>query len=108
MQLKVWFKNKPAWFKGGLIGLGIYIGSVLVIVSLFMIGRPILDKHTDLLPHGSLGFLIPFMVISFYPGILFAGSYEAIGTIVPLNLVIYFLGGAILGTIVKNRGGHNS
>lgn len=100
MNLKKWFKKKPKWFKGGLIGLGIYLASLLITLLLLLIASPPFDQHPNLLAPGSLGFLIPFIAISLYPAILLTGSYEAIGIIVPLNSIIYFLAGALIWIII--------
>ena len=95
----------PLWLKGGLIGVGIYFGVILLTFLFWIIGAPLADKYT--FPSGSLGFLlpiiIPLMTISFYPGIVIAGSYQAIGIIILINLAVYFLVGAGIGRIIGNR-----
>lgn len=94
-------KNKTlkSCLKWGFIGMGVYIFCVVINLAGWMIGSPFADKHPDFFPPGSLSFLIPLMVISFYPGLLFAGNYENIAVIIPFNLVFYFGIGVLIGYI---------
>lgn len=89
--------------KWGFIGVGIYIFCVAINLLSWVIGGPFFDKHPDFLPPGSLSFLILLMVISFYPGLLFAGDYENLAVIIPINLVFYFVFGALIGYLKRGK-----
>ncbi|HLC81850.1 MAG TPA: hypothetical protein VJH68_04285 [Candidatus Nanoarchaeia archaeon] len=101
MTFKTESKSKPAWLIGGLIGQGIYICAVLTTLLIFKVIGPLVHKNPHLLPPGSLIFIFLMIIISFYPGILFAASYKALAIIVPLNLIAYFVLGALFGIAVS-------
>ncbi len=115
MSLKIWFKTRPPWLKGGLIGLAIYIGCLLVPVTMFFIGGPIGERNPNLFSAGSLWVTIPFDLVALYPGLIVGGFlmsifpgirlmfydvYRAMLIVIPLNMIMYFTGGALVGMII--------
>lgn len=98
-------KTLKSCLKWGAVGAGIYILCVVLNLLSWVIGSPFADQHPNLFPPGSLSFLIPLMVISFYPGLLVAGNYENLGIIIPVNILFYFLFGVVIGYIksIKNQ-----
>lgn len=96
-------KTLKSCLKWGFISVGMYIFCVAINLLGWIVGGPFFDKHPDFLPPGSLSFLIPLMVISFYPGLLFAGNYENIGLIIPVNLVFYFFLGNLIGYLKRDK-----
>ncbi|MBS3116490.1 hypothetical protein J4421_02730 [Candidatus Woesearchaeota archaeon] len=101
MTPKDWFKKQPSWLKGGFITLSLYFASVFISLFLFVIIAPILDKNPFSVQSGSLSFLIPFIAISFYPGVLFVNSYESVGVIILVNVFFYFALGALIGFLKR-------
>lgn len=96
-------KTLKSCLKWGFIGMGVYIFCVVINLAGWMIGSPFADKHPDFFPPGSLSFLIPLMVISFYPGLFIAGNYENLGIIIPVNILFYFLLGGAIGYIKSKK-----
>jgi hypothetical protein len=99
MLIRKKINTLPYWTKGTIIGLSIYTISVSFSILIFILANGV---PQDFFPPGSLGFVIPFFVISFYPGILLKG-YEAIGLILIFNTAFYTIAGSIIGYLVGKK-----
>jgi hypothetical protein len=87
------YKN---FLKPGLIGIAAY-GSI--VATLFLITTIL--THVDNFKPGSGRFLIPIIVLSFYPGILMVNDPDALLLIFMINIFCYFIFGIIIGLIVQ-------
>lgn len=88
--------NYKKFLKPGLIGIATYGG---IVTTLFLITTIL--THIDNFKPGSGSFLIPIIVLSFYPGILMVNDPDALLLVFMINIVCYFISGIIIGLIVQ-------
>lgn len=97
MKTKKW----PWWVKGGLGGIGFYVLFVSVAIAGLAVGL----KYGETMPAWLFGFIAPifkfFAFFAFYPAMYFNNNYEALGFIIPVNLLFYCLVGVIVAFVVK-------
>ncbi len=93
MKLKKW----PWWVKGGVGGILLYVFVVILLLGTLMIP----EKWFLHVAPGSLGLLSWPLALAFYPAMYFNNNYEALGFIIPVNLVFYCLVGVIVAFVYK-------
>ncbi len=89
-------KSLPYWVKGGIIGVGFYVLSVLVSSLVLILPETFFTEQ-------SYYVFIPFLVIVFHPAMLFTSNYEALWFIIPFNALFYFFVGMCIAKLVHTR-----
>ena len=114
MNLRDWFKSKPYWLKGGIIGLVF----ILIFMILFYINEFLRITHGSFWAIVSTPFTVPYLFVTYLitsmmltkgvngdiPQLIYDPSPPKVSSITILSFVLvllsYFLLGAFIGWIV--------
>lgn len=95
MRLKRWWKNRPYWLKGGLIGIGIFLVLILLLLTCSMGLLPFVDNPT----YDCYSLLYPLLLFALLIQKIF--KFETIGPWIQcLNILFFPLIGALIGWII--------